>query len=255
MKIKYIFFTRFKLQMRNEKAYSKTNIKDWFEKRIQLFKNICYPSVMSQTNKNFEWFVFSTEGYIAEKEKEILNEFKGLKQIFCTRPNNQLVTIKDNDDLPSKMDIIPAVMSSIKDEKLIITTRIDSDDALSPYFIENVLKIAYKHMNREEPIIISPSEGIQYYKNGQFWYRKRKYSNAFISVFEPINEKNMFTVYHKNHLDMKKVMKMDFVTKPYMWLQSINETNIFNRPCGHQRVSRRTAFEKYNIKRLEEKNG
>ena len=63
MTFKHYIITRFNLSQRWDKDSLGNKVLDdnWLKNRFQLFENYCFPSLKSQTNKNFEWWVLNVE--------------------------------------------------------------------------------------------------------------------------------------------------------------------------------------------------
>ena len=64
-------FTRFNLKLWKENKYGvDTRTKEWTESRFDLFEKYCFPSMKSQTNKDFMWicmFADDTEPTFVER--------------------------------------------------------------------------------------------------------------------------------------------------------------------------------------------
>lgn len=107
---------------------------EWREKRIHLLNNILRPSLEAQTDKNFKFVTLW--GY--EPIGKIDNEYQ--VPIFINDNNGVLYT---GNQLFSEM--LPKLVELIDDE-YVLTTRIDSDNAISHDFIEQL----HQHINETD---------------------------------------------------------------------------------------------------------
>jgi hypothetical protein len=84
----------------------------WLKHRLELFRSFTYPSILDQTDKNFEWL-----GYVHEDSPEwFLKAFEEFELIKIVK------VIQDTDGVPRGTT----------------TINLDSDDAISRNFIEKV---------------------------------------------------------------------------------------------------------------------
>ena len=89
---------------------------DDFKKRLIIFKKYCLPSILNQSSKNFKVYI-----NINLKHKDLLNKLK----------KNDLIIFTQNS--------IDNIIKNLN-QKIIISTRLDSDDAINQYFIETIQK-------------------------------------------------------------------------------------------------------------------
>ena len=126
----HFLITRFNLK-RSDWKTNKNNEEvltdDWHKNRFNLFTNFCFPSVASQTNKNFEWLVFF--------DSSTTKEYRDLiKTLEVKMPNFKPFFINGMDEfLPSLKSYISEI-----NEDFIITSGLDNDDCLSKDYIKEV---------------------------------------------------------------------------------------------------------------------
>lgn len=198
---------------------------NWLKKRFELFEDFCLPSVKSQSNKNFKWLVyFSTDTSDTYKEK--------IRSIQLDFPNFLPKFI------PGMNELVNSIKSDIKIEcndfnnSIIITTRLDNDDALHENFINNIQIFIFHHhitkgvldmpygfcLKVEPPLVLSST--IQF-------------SNAFITYIEPyISTSSLLTVFAKEHPKWVYSDKTYFLNKKRLWMQIIHENNVLNEIQG-----------------------
>jgi len=93
----------------------------WMQTRLDIFKNVTVPSVLSQTNTNFKWLV-AFDAKTPQKWRSEIMKMDTFYIIFTRRgPKTWVDMIK-----------------TFKEHDAIITTRLDSDDAIHEDFIETV---------------------------------------------------------------------------------------------------------------------
>ena len=101
----------------------------WHRHRFKMFDKYCYPSIRGQSNQNFKWIVvFSVKTPKVYKKKiEKYAEYKNFIPIYIPED-------KHPDVIPQ--EIIPKYLRN--DTSYIITTRIESDDALCRDYVEMI---------------------------------------------------------------------------------------------------------------------
>ena len=182
---------------------------DWLEKRLKIFKTITVPSIKCQTDKDFIWII----------------------KCHPKTPDWAKLLLKDDCFIPSYDEIVKShqvntqasttfakIIRKITNDKEIITTRIDSDDAIS----KNHISLVKKYIKPN--LFFDFSMGIVKNHNGIFVHYKPKVSQ-FCSYLDHNNE--LLTVYHRFHIDIKKEEciknQVDFG-----WMQHNHDTNITN---------------------------
>jgi len=105
----------------NVKSHPQANDEIWVKNRINLLNNILRPSLEAQSNKKFKfislWGGEVIGGYKLDNEHQLIINSEGGKKIY-------------NEALLKLVDFI--------DDDYVLTTRVDSDNALSVDFIENL---------------------------------------------------------------------------------------------------------------------
>ncbi len=97
---------------------------EWLERRRMLFERFCLPSVARQTIRDFQWIMFvspdTPERFLAPLE-----------------PHATLIRASGLDDAVTKLDaLIP------RDGRILVSSRIDSDDAIVPEFMAKARRVA-----------------------------------------------------------------------------------------------------------------
>lgn len=116
----HLLITRFNLNYGDLYPYSD----DWMAHRMELFARYCLPSVGRQEGRDFRWLVYFDRARSASRRDRIA--------ALLDRPGTEAVFV----DTPDEM--IADLRARAPAEGLLLTTRLDNDDALHPRFIAEV---------------------------------------------------------------------------------------------------------------------
>jgi hypothetical protein len=191
----------------------KIDAEKWMQERIILFEKYCLPSIERQTNKNFTWllaFDKKTPEHIYKKYEK----YSFIKIIF-EFPAVYLRNLYGNE---------------IKDNVIIITTRLDNDDCVAPTFIEEIQK------RNEDITKLVDSLGCQYDCVNDKWYiLNRPFANsAFLSVIEKVGENKdipIKTCYFKPHQNMHLNFTNEWINE-ILYCQVLHGDNLGNKIDG-----------------------
>ncbi len=224
MKIfKHYVITRFNLKNKGW-HYDKNNqsILDdaWLRNRIMLFETFCLPSIVAQSNKDFEWLVYfdkSSPDFLLEKITDWCNRCANLSpQYSIDYETFQSI------DLPKYI-----VQHTIDEYEFVITTRLDNDDALRNTTIEKIQKTFIPKSN----VIIDCINGYCYDRESCIYTKHTMVSNPFISYIESTHT-TIYSVYKEEHPNW--IGKATFITikRSRMWFQVIHGKNLINTQHG-----------------------
>ena len=184
---------------------------EWLAPRLRLFERFALPSIQGQTCQNFTWLLLC-DPQTEEKGRRELERY--------TSETIQIVWMG-----PDRAEYFQRIreLSALAHTHL-VTTRIDTDDALATHFIGRVQQTARAAKKRY--FINLPA--------GYHWWNKKissahHRSNQFISCCEPLDE--FQTVYCDNHTKLRKlgsIVQVD--SRRPSWLYTCHESNIWNRP-------------------------
>lgn len=121
-------FTHLIVTKVNIKWLPQSHNEEWLKNRDYLFNHILRPSLKSQTNKNFKFITMW--GY--DPSEIIDNEFPIILDADASKIDNykEIGIILYKEMLPKLNELI--------DEEYVLTTRVDTDNALSYNFVENL---------------------------------------------------------------------------------------------------------------------
>lgn len=175
---------------------------EWMEQRLNLMERYTAPSVKTQSDNRFDWFVFVQEGTPESVIRRIMDM-------------GAQVMIAVKDDVQAAQDLVR------KYRGMVATVNLDTDDAIAPNFIEEFLahapKVSGKTMAFLRGMMIRQITGRELYA-----VTTRSDSNPFQGLVE--DAKKSETIFSRNHY---KVDKLVDLPKP-MWLQVVHGDNIDN---------------------------
>jgi hypothetical protein len=211
---------------------------EWMDKRINLFKSYCFPSIVNQTNQQFKWLIY-IDNQTERKYVEILENFSiHLPNILSIIPANSWEELMEKNIINS--DIAKLIDD---DSDFLVTTRLDNDDAIHKYFIQTIQQEVLKFLesnnckdNNKVAINLSKGYCLRVEPNYEFTSRMH-FSNPFISLVEPLakREQGFLTVlhlWHDHYVTQTDFPVIQINTIPY-WIQVIHSTNVANELVGY----------------------
>jgi hypothetical protein len=240
---KHIIITRFNLSKRWSKDKNGKNVLDeeWLRKRYDLFEKFCFPSIESQSNQNFEWWVYF--------DVDLSESYKNRNEMLHRKFNNFIpkyeLSYEDFEaNLPKQIE-----EKLIQENKQwVVTTRIDNDDM----FAMDTIEIMQKEINFSEKCVLEIPFGYTLELKAKSIFREvESYLNPFISLVEKrIENMPIETVYYKQHNQWKD-LKTQKISESAQWIQVIHDSNVSNMPVGREvffnKVNKRFVFIKKEI--------
>jgi len=222
----HYLITRFNLRWEKWDAKKKDKNIDpskWLEHRIELFTNFCLPSVVAQVNKNFKWLIFfdiSTPNTYKDYLETLLGKYSFIKYFYIDGISEFVPSIQD------------FIKRDAKDIPYIITSRIDNDDCISKFYIQQI----QDHFNEQERTIIDCIKGFTLQLKPCYMLGKKDHIfNPFISLIEK-NDKPT-TVWGKRHAHWKKEKHILQIRDSRLWLSLIHNENLSNFFDGYGKVN------------------
>ncbi|WP_136481050.1 glycosyltransferase [Cognatitamlana onchidii] len=231
---KHFLITRFNLRKEDwtTNKHNKPILTDeWHRNRFKLFTDYCFPSVMSQTNTNFEWIVFFDSS--TKKEYRLIiskldEQFLNFKPIFIDGMTQFLPSIK-------------TYISNFK-EKYIITTGIDNDDCIGKHFIEEI----QKRFNNQYFMCLDFIDGYTIQTQSEIKVGKKLHQyNPFLSLFEINN--NPKTIKDRSHRNWKKEKNVLQIHGVRIWSSVIHHENKVNEFTGYGHTNLDDFFNEFVI--------
>jgi len=197
----------------------------WMEHRCRLFERFCLPSVQSQTAPCSAWLVLfdqATPGRWRSRIEEWTRRAPGLVAHFV----GSFAQIN-----------LPALVDEVTDSRkeLLVTTRLDNDDALARDFlgrVQSALRNLAASRELRERCFINLDRG--YVLCERRLYRSHQPSNPFLSLVERRQQAagsstGIRTVWCTEHKQAHEVAPIHHVQGSPAWLQVLHERNATNR--------------------------
>jgi hypothetical protein len=204
---------------------------EWLYYRLVLFLDACYSSVVRQRDDpDFRWLVVlddrCPDGFRADVEELAEGAF---------------VPVWSHDVFDARL--CTSLCAQHSNRPYLITTRLDSDDAIAVDFVSAVQRqFAY-----QEAVFVNLTRGIQIDRSGAV-YRADQLSGPFLSLIERRREgRPPLTVFGAaNHGRARSLAPVLEVVAPPMWVQVVHGTNVKNLVRG-PRVSPRVVGERFDM--------
>lgn len=197
----------------------------WLEDRFRLFEEYCLPSVAGQTGVTFEWIVFCDSG----SPTWMRTRMKRLSaMVSCVYIEGRL-----SDEVIAKNVAGTGKVTA----PYLITTRLDSDDALARDHLATVQRV-FRGQERE---FVEFPVGLQSYRGHLYnvFYR----GNPFLSLIEKVDPSGVFSTVHcVEHTLVRRAGTVRSILRPPLWLQVLHSSNVGNSLRGVPRVQSRTHW-------------
>lgn len=210
--INHLILTRFNLQYEADDTIGISD--EWLCDRMALFEEYCLPSIQKQTVQNFRWILIcdirTPDAYKAKLEhyKELVAQ---IEVIYTPR-------LEDFNPLYRQIGNTYA-----SNNTLLLTTRLDNDDALAPTYVETAQNAA---ACIGDGIITFP-RGRQTFVHDKRSYRVEYVSNHFTSRVE---HSGFFTILGFDHTELNgfgKDVHVIYTDEP-MWEEYVHGNNMLN---------------------------
>lgn len=212
--MKHFILTRFNVRMPGWSSDVRLDC-DWLKGRFDLFEKLCLPSIVSQTKHDFDWYI-----YFDSNTDEV---FKlKIKELQKTYPFHAIFV-----DVFDIEEIKKSLIEVSKDKRFLLTTRLDSDDLLSKYFVEELHKVVLGSGSRTRVINFDNGAILMNKNNSNFLYDYQDNSNPFSSLLEPCSE-NIKTIISLNHTTLHQHFEVVNIKGRAMWLQVVHGGNVSN---------------------------
>lgn len=211
---------------------------DYLEQRFRLFDKYTFPSVNTQTDKDFVWLLY-LNSKTPQKFKEMLDEYQ--KQ--ATMRQMILAYIDSNDGLPSFGDVVRNHHKVNK--KWLMTLRCDNDDILANNYIEEMKK-NFRPVNN---MYIDLIRGYNLNdKTGELNAYKCR-SCHFLGYVEDTTKRKFETVFNHDHSLAKNFGWMRRVDNKFypLWCEVSHSSNEVNTFRGEKANKEQTSYFKNNF--------
>lgn len=187
---------------------------EWLRYRLAFFYDVTYPSVRAQTTRDFDWLVLFDDRCSAEFRAEIEDLARGT-----------FVPVWDR--RPFRRDTFAEPVAALtrgSGRTHLITTRIDSDDAMSRDFMAAV----QAEFAGQERLFVNFPHGVQIDRSGAV-LRSHTLSSPFLSLIEErVPERPPATVFVAKHARARAWAPIREVRSPVRWAQVVHDGNLSN---------------------------
>lgn len=205
---------------------------DWLRYRLGFFYDACYASVTRQRGADFSWLVLFDDRCPDEFRADVEDLAEGAFVPVWTHE-------------PFRRDSFAGAVAELTDTApapYLITTRIDSDDAMAVDFMAAV----QAQFGRQERLFVNFTRGVQIDRTGAV-YRSDVLSNPFVSLIERRDRTRLpDTVYVAKHARVRAAGPVREVHAPVMWAQVVHDANLSNIVNGI-RISPRVVARRFDI--------
>jgi len=200
---------------------------EWLDHRNILFKKYCLPSVLSQCDDDFDWFLgFHPD--TPEKYYEFIPK--------------QFTILKSNSTENFLNDVKVKLKNRFNDNDFLLSMRLDNDDSISKDFVSVTKSFANSIIDQKQNLIlpygINYRKGIEYDTNNNISYLKDYPASSFVSLLESINLSNNFdykTIAKFNHTTIyKEIPMVNITSREPMWMITIHDKNVGNKISGNK---------------------
>lgn len=210
----HVILTRFNIASPGREVAIR-NSPGWLDRRFGLFEQFCLPSIAGQTVRDFHWLIYFDKDTPAEFRERIERD----RQIYNFTP--RYVGLFDKAMIAEDVRALAA-----PDEQLIVTTRLDNDDALSSDFVGRVQAAA---IDAPAQTVLNFTQGIA--MRGGRLYTASDHSSPFTSLVER-DLAGIETIWAKSHHELGEKWTIVQVPSKPLWLQVVHGENVTNRIKG-----------------------
>lgn len=207
----HFVLTRFNVRGR---YYSGDPGDDWLQGRLQLFDAFTVPCLAGQTCQDFRWLVLCDAESPRWFKDEIEARAGGLfEPVWVSGAFNA--------------DVAGDLVAARADAPVMVTTRVDNDDAVSVDFIATIQSM----VSGPRPRFINLVDGAQL--ASPRFFRRPYTQNPFVTLVEPAGPDAPSSVFVKRHFEVADHAPVVNVRTGHpMWLQVVHGGNVLTEIVG-----------------------
>lgn len=219
IRYKHFLITLFNVRLWDvDKKNNPTRTDSWLKGRFEMFEEVCLPSVAAQSSRDFIWICL----FDSETPQEYIDRINGHRaRVPMLTPC--LTDIVGRDALvPAINEIIAKYVSP--EDKYVITTNLDNDDAISFDMIERLQSLIDGSSAGK---LYSLNLGYQYFAEANIALKMKYPHNHFLTLVEPAGGECK-TILGFSHVKARKLFTpIDILEKPY-WIEFVHGGNVNN---------------------------
>lgn len=234
---KHFIITRFNLRTTYwDKTKNNESVltDEWQQHRLQVFRDFCFPSVKNQVNQNFIWLVYfdtHSPDFIMQDIERMKSEYTNFHPIFL----EEMEIIKTQ--------VITDMQTHFNSEtKFVITSRLDSDDALHKNYVREI----QKRFANQNLCVIDPEAGLCFQPEPSFLISK--FSTAFspfVSLVESVTD--FKTVLSKAHNQWGTINSVVKIADQILWMQLIHGKNLLNTINADEFIADKNILKEFGV--------
>lgn len=203
---------------------------NWLNSRLVPFERYCLPSVAGQVGAEFRWLMFIDESSPAWFKEKISSFAPLVEPIYVDGPATDQVIARR------------VMETGFVSSPYLITTRLDSDDAISKDHLASV-QDNFRQRDREFVIF---SFGLQSYRG--HLYNVCWHTNPFLSLIEKVGDNGeATTVFCVAHDRVREANKVRTVLRSPQWLQVLHDSNNESTLRGWPRLGSSNSHPRFNV--------
>jgi Putative rhamnosyl transferase len=221
LRVQHLLETRFSVRLREAPP-----AREWLEQRIVLWRRFCLPSIAAQTTQEFTWLLLCDES----TDPEILTVLRS-----CGDEVPMLeVALTSADRGPG--DLVRARVRA--DADVLITTWLDSDDAVADDFVESIRAYAepFARSTHGTLVVNFPRGYLFDAETGQL-YEEHMINGPFASLLERPRGGPVETVLDSSHVMLPHRHLTQQDESRHAWLIAVHGGNLVNRIDSDQRLA------------------
>lgn len=184
---------------------------NWMDERLSLFENYCLPSIQHQSCLDFKWIIVFNES-TGPKHRRIIDLYP--------EKFDRILIVYSNEGRYLH-DVRRAIGA---DYEYLITTRLDSDDALH----EHAIRSLQKCFNRQAFEFFNFQNGYKYDLRNNRLFFSSDHSSPFVTLVEK-SSNELKTIWVEQHQNIYKKYKATQLRDGRYWLQIVHGSNLMNR--------------------------
>jgi hypothetical protein len=223
--ISHFLLTKFNLPISYARRTGQHGEEAWLTSRWSLFERYCLPSVLNQSGTDFVWVLYCWD--------QTPEPFRSRLERLADRHDHVhvhfLTTTTRGEHLCEW-----ARAKGLPLRPLLLTTRLDNDDALSADYMARIRKAA-RGFVRSRDSLLEPhvwSAPLGYQTSAGKYYLRLDPQGPFVSLLENVAEGEPRTVLSLSHRDITSSYSSSYVAGKPMWLQVVHDDNLVNSVDG-----------------------
>lgn len=208
---------------------------DWLETRLQLFDSYCLPSIASQTCGDFIWQVYCDSSTDVAILEELQRRTEGVPQMRIAFTGAEGSTVAAH------------ALELIRPSDLaLITTRLDSDDAISVHYVQATQAHIHRFLESgDASLLLNFPRGVQLNTANNRLLLDWMPRSSFHTLFERVDS-DVKTVVYGNHSTFHEQHPTLHDDSILAWLMVIHGGNVLNKAreyyTGEAELSRLAEF-------------